>query len=223
MYFESTHVFCEPKFNIDSRIAEFYNTITSSFYLWAAVVGATLTLGKSKKPNRYWTLCAAWACLVAIGVGSAVFHARLTFETQMCDEVSMIAFVVVLLVGKRECVGCGPHQIHARSGVWALSGATLLGALLYVATREYVVFVVTFTLAVVAEVTVSSLIRDFSTQKSRRCLKNATLLIALGGLVWGCESCFCKTHPWVWVLHSVWHALSALSAYFAVMHVYRFK
>ena len=218
----STHVFCEAKYEVDFRVAEFYNTITSSFYLASAVVGATLTK-KHKSTERKVAVFAGWICVAAIGAGRAVFHAMLTFNAQLCDEIPMIAFVLILIAGKSNCIRDGLRPAAARTGVLLLSFALICCAAIYVSTRVYAVFLVTFTIGVVSEVTISCTIKEAATPQSRRALKRATLLIALGGIVWAIESQFCDAAPSVWMLHPVWHALSAVSAFYAVIHVSHLK
>lgn len=203
-------------------MAEFYNTVTSSFYIVSAILGAILT-GKHKSLERHCAVCAGWICIAAIGAGSAVFHAMLTFNAQLCDEIPMIAFILVLLAGKSNCIREGPRPAAAQTGVLLYSFALFCCAAFYVWTRFYAVFVATFTVGVVAEVAISCTITDAATPQSRRSLKRATLMIALGGMVWAIESQFCDAAPSVWMLHPVWHALSAVSAFYAVMHVSHLK
>ena len=218
----STHVFCEAKHAVDNRVAEFYNTVTSSFYLIAAVVGVVLT-PKHKTLQRRCSVLSAWICLAAIGAGSAVFHATLTFEAQLCDETPIMAFLILLIAGKKDCLRDGLHPATARTGILVFSFCLTFCVAVYVWTRVYLVFVFTFTIGVVAEVTVSSAIREAATPRSRHALKRATFLIALGGLVWAAELHLCSAAPAVWMLHPVWHLLSSLSAFCAVEHVSRLK
>jgi len=72
--------FCEKKYEHCLWIAEYYNTISSFFYILAA-----LPFIKTK------IYPVAWSC-VGVGLGSIMLHGTGRFYGQWVDEISMLLF-----------------------------------------------------------------------------------------------------------------------------------
>ena len=72
--------FCESKYTEVFWIAEYYNTISSFMYIFAA-----LPFLKGKKKN------VALSCM-GIGVGSMMLHGTMRYYGQWVDEISMLLF-----------------------------------------------------------------------------------------------------------------------------------
>jgi len=77
---------CEKNYEVCHFIAEFWNTITSSFISVLGLVGIYLTL-RERVEKRFAVL---YAGIVIIGLGSVAFHGALLLEYQLLDELPMI-------------------------------------------------------------------------------------------------------------------------------------
>lgn len=112
---------CEPDYAYTPWIAELWNTLTSLLFL--------------VEPALLWNTCEALPVklnlllVVAIGLGSAAFHATLQYEAQLLDELPMILYIVhtVALLSRAD-VSC-PRWL------W-LCGAAL-SVVLFATTREH--------------------------------------------------------------------------------------
>lgn len=111
---------CEPNYLYTPMIAEVWNTVTSLFFcigpmlLWPA--------------TRDWSMRLNLLLLVAIGLGSAAFHATLQYESQLLDELPMIMYIAhtVAMLKSRD--------VRCPRWVWAAGFA--LSALLFSTPRE---------------------------------------------------------------------------------------
>lgn len=77
---------CEKNYEVCHFIAEFWNTVTSSFIAVLGLVGMYLTLREGIE-RRFSVL---YAGIVVIGLGSVAFHGALLLEYQLSDELPMI-------------------------------------------------------------------------------------------------------------------------------------
>mmetsp|Transcript_52579 Transcript_52579/g.87275 ORF Transcript_52579/g.87275 Transcript_52579/m.87275 type:complete len:303 (+) Transcript_52579:3-911(+) len=112
---------CEPDFVYSPAIAELWNTVTSLLFL----VSPVSLWGRT----RNWSVRLNLLLIVAIGVGSAAFHATLQYEAQLLDELPMIMYIAhtVALLSRRD-VSCPP-------ALWYSSLA--LSFLLFSTDREH--------------------------------------------------------------------------------------
>ncbi|KAG9094999.1 hypothetical protein FS749_011336 [Ceratobasidium sp. UAMH 11750] len=92
---------CEDNYTHSHYVAEWYNTISNIPFILLGIFGAysALRTGKGEKPLPHGLrYAAANLGIMAIGVGSFVFHATLKWHAQvMLDELPMI-FVVSLVL-----------------------------------------------------------------------------------------------------------------------------
>lgn len=217
----STHTFCEQNYSVTHFVAEFWNTLSSAVYVVVAVCGLQkVTIYSLEQRANVKT---AWACVCLVGLGSAVFHACMTFPTQLCDEISMLLFVLVLLYGKRLAMDevCSPCVVDAALGV--LTWLSFCATAVYVQTRAYKVFVGLFVILVGCEIGSSYCVVSAATLDSKRDWQYATCCIVMGLCVWVAEPLLCGIIAQAHLLHVVWHCLSAASAYFAVCHMAHLK
>jgi dihydroceramidase len=77
---------CETNYEVCHFIAEFWNTITSSFISVLGLLGLYLIL-RERIEKRFAVL---YAGIVVIGLGSVAFHGALLLEYQLLDELPMI-------------------------------------------------------------------------------------------------------------------------------------
>ena len=90
---------CEPDYVYSPYVAEMWNTVTSLLFL----VGPLLLWNQTSN----WSVRFNLLLVVAIGLGSAAFHATLQYEHQLFDELPMIMYIVntVALLSSRD-VAC---------------------------------------------------------------------------------------------------------------------
>ncbi len=74
---------CEKDHEVDPIIAEFFNTYSNLFFVFAGLSGLRLWM-KYKLPFAYFVASAA---LVLTGIFSGAFHATLIWEMQKLDEI----------------------------------------------------------------------------------------------------------------------------------------
>ena len=70
--------FCEDKYKNVYWVAEYYNTVSSLFYVLAGIF-----LLNSEIKRLGWGL-------IGVGVGSCILHATLRYYGQWVDEIAMI-------------------------------------------------------------------------------------------------------------------------------------
>jgi len=77
---------CEKNYEVCRFIAEFWNTVTSSFIAILGLVGLYLSL-RERIEKRFAVL---YAGIIVVGLGSVAFHGALLLEYQLLDELPMI-------------------------------------------------------------------------------------------------------------------------------------
>lgn len=77
---------CERNYEVCHYVAEFWNTITSSFIAILGLVGLYLT-HREKLEKRFGAL---YIGIIIVGLGSVAFHATLLLNSQLADELPMI-------------------------------------------------------------------------------------------------------------------------------------
>lgn len=101
----STIDWCEDNYTHHYYIAEFWNTISNLAYILFGIYGLRSVRsvrsvgGRSSVLSVETRFKVAFASLILVGFGSALFHGTLKWFGQMCDEISMfIASSVVLYI-----------------------------------------------------------------------------------------------------------------------------
>lgn len=210
------HTFCEPNYHTSTYFAEFWNSTSSLLYSAAAAYML------SKCEMRADPLVAAMSlALFVIGLGSFAFHGSMLFALELWDELPMLVFIACGLLSKAACLPPRLRPYRAAYTACALLAVVGSGAA-YLVFQEYEIFVVSFTLIVLADL----LLGLFQPAKARviKWLKAMCLFTAVAGkVVWELENRMCATRPAVWPLHVVWHALSAGSAYFGVLANFTYR
>ena len=99
---------CEENYAWTRYIAEWWNT-WSNLPICLAGLWAVWWLRREKAETRFFVQ--AWL-IVLVGLGSAMFHATLTFHCQLLDELPMVYALTVWW-----CVVFVPHRrVYARIG-----------------------------------------------------------------------------------------------------------
>jgi dihydroceramidase len=208
---EANHAFCEPHYAVSPYIAEFFNSTSSLIF----ILPLALFLPCPKHNDAFIQISKAW--LLAIGIGSLLFHGSMRYAMQLADEIPMVGFVTTLVI----CKISMPHPwLIGHTGL-ATAASCLYGISLmcaYVLWDEYEIFIHGFTMLVVCDFLLS-----IPLWRNKRGTKWETLqfrsnlvglfAILLGRVAWEVEHWFCESHPFVWPLHVVWHVLSCASAY----------
>lgn len=85
----STIDWCEPNYDISPYVAEFWNTVSSTWIVFLGVYGVYKhTFFKKVIPSSIFNM---FYCLSIVGLGSMAFHSYLSYHTQLLDELPMLA------------------------------------------------------------------------------------------------------------------------------------
>lgn len=199
--------FCEPAYAQTPLIAEWHNTLSSLSY-----VGVGL-LCVSRRERCLVRKCMGWN-VVAVGVGSALFHATQRFDTELMDELPMLSLMVLWLY-YNVC-----NHPRTKQGVLALClPNTIAGVVFatrkYIDTRDYHWFIVPFTLLLVLNICV-----DAHSRWVRRhglvIWGKALAMLLLAHSAWQTERRLAQHHitsPHCLWLHSFWHVCSACAVH----------
>jgi len=193
--------FCEENYRFTTYVAELLNSLTS---LPIAVAGAWAWAYATPKRYRSWPRFGlAWLAFMAIGIGSALFHATLRRSAQALDEVPMVfanlVFIYCLLL---------PSETQASQLAIAFTIVACILTSIYVVWEAYVVFFFMYGLGVLY-LFISAGLRAYRSQT-----QNAVVLqymwklgggtYALGFGIWIADNVACKQLG-VGYLHMAWH------------------
>ena len=216
---DTTASFCENHYSTSPYFAEFFNAWTSFIYV---IVGVYL-IGKFSQ-HVWIPIAALW--LVLIGFGSFAYHATMRYSMQLVDELPMVGFIVTLIVAKTTSKDHeGIQKYSTWIQIWVITQALALVAL-YLYYELYQVFLDGFTILVIHDAVVGYLLtsRGAHLQMKRTVQICAILFIILGRIVWEAENQLCaKYQSLVWPLHTIWHFLSAASAYNSCIFIHLCK
>lgn len=203
----STGCFCEGV-NESSPIRQRANTYSSLAFVWSGMLIAGLAWGR-EQPGRFplhYALALAGIGLV-IGLGSAFYHASLTFVGQFLDVLGMDLLVAFMLVYAWERM----FLLSPRGVVTSyllLSGGLAWGQWALPESRRFAF----------ATVLLLALVFEFSFRKSRRPSLSArwwyagVLSFALAYIIWGLDHqrILCVENSLLQG-HAVWHGLGAVA------------
>jgi len=211
---EANHSFCEPHYAVSPYIAEFFNSTSSIIYILLALC--------VRFPNDS-LLRAAQVWLLAVGVGSILFHGTMRYVFQLADEIPMVGFLATLMVAKIST----PHPLLNNGYIWMAKTLVLLFSValitVYVVLDQYEIFIHGFTFMVLVDTVLTLTLLNTSGKWGKvelRAYIVSFVSIILGRIVWESEHLLCPSYPQVWPLHVVWHLCSCLSAYMAMVTVY---
>uniref|UniRef100_A0A7R9YDF4 Alkaline ceramidase n=1 Tax=Pinguiococcus pyrenoidosus TaxID=172671 RepID=A0A7R9YDF4_9STRA len=201
------------RYAYSSNVSELENTLSSFVYL---PVAAYLMLRHSKHNMPFWFYFTE-IVLCVVGVGSAIFHGTETYLGELLDEVPMTFLALGYLMQREDC-----HEWTTR-GSWkwmalrsSAVGVAVLSWILYLKTRNFEVFKVSFVLLVV--MSSGLLFVSKAPPSGRTYLAGAFILVVLARTVWEQERSFfreekCPTDEADvrYHFHSFWHLFTALS------------
>eukprot|EP01147_Barroeca_monosierra_P000328 gene328-3696_t len=201
---------CEENYAVTYYIAEFYNTISSLVIAGFGLYGV-FHWRKLRHELRFIIL---WLTIIAVGIGSALFHGTLLFSMQMMDELPMVYAMLVWIYIWMENETLLPRNKY-------LPIYLVLYGLFWTFVHSYLGFVTLFQVhfAVLVITGYVFVIRYAIKTRDYR-VKVFTFLyitpFVVAFFLWSIERIFCH-HLRTFQLHAWWHALSGLSCYFSVV------
>lgn len=91
-YLSSEIDWCEPNFLYCKYITEFFNSITSLFFIFAGFYGII------KAPQKTFFVYLIYSNLIFIGIGSFLFHSMLSLFGQLLDEYGILLYMYFSLI-----------------------------------------------------------------------------------------------------------------------------
>jgi dihydroceramidase len=205
------HQFCEPKYATSPYFAEFWNSVSSIWYVLAALYALSDASLRADTNMVVASIAAA-----AIGLGSAAFHGTMLYEYELCDEVPMLIFISICMINK---CGCHPWLLTTQRKVVFSVGITCTCAVtiaVYAFLQIYEFFIASFTFLVVLDLGLA-LTWNSKQPLNWFAVKYSMIGLGLGKFFWEIEVRSCHTDERVWPLHVAWHLGSALSVYWGLL------
>jgi len=219
----STIDWCEDNWVYHDEVAEWWNTVSSLFYIGLPLLGIynACKLGGMQLKIEF-VLNAI--CRMMVGIGTAWFHGRLTYAGQMYDEIWMLIML-----------GYGAYQLNKKEypNIGYLFALPVITFSYFHIYEGYVkLFQCTFLLAGILLHTSFCLRLKSNTAhwsaKKKQNIERASLIMALvtifGCSLWLTEELFCKS--WYKAifdphLHAFFHLLTAYSlhGYTVIFHL----
>ena len=182
---EDTSVhFCEDKYTVHPRVAEYYNTISSLYYIAIGIIFLNTRvahLGKS---------------LIVVGIGAFLLHMTLRYYAQMLDESAMLvmSFDAVREIKKK------------KFSRWFLAPLLLLYFVLH---NYFIYFFVIFALFQIYMAHIGlQIARPGSYQKVF--IIGYIVLFSSGTVCWLCDQFLCN-YVKEYQMHAWWHIFTALA------------
>jgi len=213
---DALHTFCEPNYASSAFVAEFWNSLGSAVYCFAALSGLVSTAG------MVWQVRCGWWALLLTGLGSITFHGTMRYNAELLDELPMLQLIACATLAAD---GAHPWTRTPRGRALLLGGmAASLGGLTaaYLYTRHFYLFVTGFTLSVLLLFALGLAMESCSPAVGY-CRVRAIGCIALGRIAWEIEERFCAAMPTLWPLHNVWHLLSCAAAVYMLLCLYYYR
>jgi hypothetical protein len=228
---DTTATYCEPHYSWTPYCAEFVNAWSSLIYV---VVGSYVmrkfanddddktTTAQPSFFMGYLPMTGLW--LVAIGLGSFLFHATMRYSMQLLDQLPMVGLLWSVVMHKatsKQHAGIHKHGTLIQIFI-SLQAVVLVAVNLYL--KLHAVFLHGFTAMVITDLVIAQLLQSAagpspsSTSQLLVALKkkvnrHALTYIIVGKMVWELEKQLCPSMPSIWPMHMIWHLLSAASIY----------
>jgi len=213
---------CEKNYEVCHFVAEFWNTITSSFISVLGLVGLYLSL-RERIEKRFVVL---YAGIVIIGIGSVAFHGALLLEYQLLDELPMIwtTLAWVYIYQTMESPRKGKPEDKVLATRLAIFGAVWGIAAPWVHFYAPIAFQSLFILLLsYALINAHSYWKICKNTTARKMYIFYNMSLVAGALLWLCDKHACNQlhelfgdyswHKYVGSLHGYWHCLMSLNVY----------
>jgi hypothetical protein len=175
------------------------------------VVAAMVLVRWARKPSSGRTAYPVLYvfALVVVGLGSAYFHATLSFRGQFADVLGMYLIATFALLYSID-------RLRGLSRAAIVSGYIATNAVLAMLLYWVPVFRrVAFALLIVAVLIVETLIRRKGDGSGTRPLWIAAAIMGLAFLIWVLDFTRMLCRPESWIQgHAVWHVLGAVAAWY---------
>jgi hypothetical protein len=198
------HCFCEA---VSDGVPRQNSNTWSSLAFVLAGIALCATAGRLTGDAHHFTLLYA-ASLYVVGLGSAYYHALLTFSGQVVDVLGMyLVITAVICFRQRKRRGWAPW-IRA----WiVLNCVGLLLQILFPSLRRYI-FAATVLVLLVDEI-------RHARERSLRFLWMSLAVFSLAALIWVLDITGTVCQPSAIVQgHAAWHALGAVASVFLYWH-----
>jgi len=153
--------------------------------------------------------------LLFIGLGSACFHATSRYCMQLLDEIPMMLFLLLIL----NCLNgtSSPNTIMLNHVTYIISFGTTL---FYIIKKDYQIFTTGFT-GLVFITFYNCVIHKNANLRSNLSLVKSITSLTIGKICWELEVKWgCSKYKHAYLLHSLWHILSAFSASYILSTTY---
>jgi len=212
---------CEENYAVCRNIAEFWNSLTNLTFLILAVYGA-YTVARHKLELRYLL---AYLTLGFVGVGSFLFHATLTYEMQLLDELPMIYCVCVVIFCTFESEKRPRHERLLKT---LLVLDAIFITLVYLTNKNTLFFQLSYALHILTiALRGSQLYRRLPVTRGKKQLKALFLfsyaMHASAFILWNIDNRFCNKLRAIrgqagilaplLQLHAWWHVLTGIGSY----------
>lgn len=139
-YFEpsSTLDWCERNYKISYFYAEFYNSTSSLNYVLLAILGIMNSFKIKAERRDYVVFIGA---VLAIGIGSCLFHQTLIYQFQLADELPMLFGTATLLFSQ---INLTNTESFSKLSIVVLMMYTTMIAYIYDQTRIPEIFQVAY-------------------------------------------------------------------------------
>ncbi|RWS15424.1 alkaline ceramidase 3-like protein [Dinothrombium tinctorium] len=213
----STIDWCEKNYDTTYYIAEFWNTISNIFLIIPPVFSIIRSMTKST--DIVLLICCAQ--LIAVGIGSWLFHMTLKYHMQLLDELPMLyasSFSTYVLTK----IAFPPFKKSFALKI-GLTFYALLVTILYLTIKHPLLFQLSYLVLIFVIVAL-----DIYISKHKRCNPKlfycSAFLYCTGAVTWTIDNLFCENlHQFRQVMpqflipltqtHAIWHCLAAYGAY----------
>jgi len=212
---------CEENYVVCHKIAEFWNSLTNLTFLILAAYGSYAVI-RQKFELRYLL---AYLTMGFVGIGSFLFHATLTYEMQLLDELPMIYCVCVVTF----CIFGSKKESRYRKWLknFLIFDAILI-TLIYLTNKNVIFFQLSYGLHILAIfLRGTQLFHQLPMSHGKKLLKSLFLfgyiMHASAFLLWNIDNHFCQklrlvreklsNFSPILQLHAWWHVLTGIGTY----------
>ena len=210
----STIDWCEDNYVYSFYIAEFWNTISCIFMSLWACIGLVIAIRRKLE----WQFKLLYIITIFLGIGSAMFHASLRYFGQMCDEITMLWFIIIW--------GCIIIQIqfpHFNLLVFIICICyTVFLSFVHYGGAYIIEFQVHFVLIVI--LCLLRLLKYYK-KKILHILYNHFILLCIGYFIiaacfWLLDQCFCNQVKLFFNPqgHAIWHIMNSLGIHYGIQY-----
>ena len=155
------------------------------------------------------------SALLGIGLGSAFYHASLSFIGQSADVLGM--YLIATCIVTYNLARVKPLSASAAAIGYILGNAVLLAGLVWFPAARRYVFGLLILLGLALELRAR---RIDEASRERRLLTIAVAVLLIGFVIWVLDITrrVCAPHSWLQG-HAVWHLAGAAAAWFMYLHL----